>query len=407
MIGFAEAIAALREVAPAPRHEAVALVDAVGRSTVADLAARTALPTAVAAAMDGFACRIEDAASATPETPVRLTAIGASRTGQPFAGALGPMQAVAVATGAVIPEGADAIAVVEDCRVDGDEVTLFAPPRTKHLRAVGEDLQAGATVLPAGTLLTPLAVGLAAAAGHVRLDVVARPSALVLATGPELRPPDARLGPGDVPDSNAPLVAALLQAHGVPTRTAPSVVDDEAALEAALEAACAGSDRPDLIVTTGGASVGRHDVVRRVLGAAGEVRFDGIRVRPGRPAMLGAWTGVPWLALPGTPHAVAVLGTVLLRAWSETAAGRAADGEGLGREAARLETPLRGVPGRTVLQLGRRWTDAEGRRRTAPLERSDASRMRDLARADALIVVPEGVSPEAGAVVDTLAFGDA
>lgn len=420
-----EAIAALRAVAPAPRAERVPLGRAAGRVTAAPLLARTDMPNVDVAAMDGYACRAEDCGDASDARPVRLRVVGASRTGGPPPGAIGPGEAVAVATGAALPDGADAIAVVERTRPVGDGVLLFAPAARKHLRRAGEDLERGVAALPAGVPLDPLRLALAASLGHAEAVVVRRPRVAVLATGPELAAPGAELGPGEVHDSNGPLVAALLRALGAEVWTLPTVVDDEAALREALSDAAGGTagrddadglggepdagpagaaEAPDLIVTTGGASVGRYDVVRRVLAEEGDPRFDGVRVRPGRPALMGAHRGTPWLALPGTPHAVALLGTVLLSVWAHAATGRAGEPPFLRREAAVCAVPLTGAQDRTVLLLGRSYGDAAGLRRVAPLPRVATSRLMGLSEADTLIVLPPGGDRAAGEPVEVVPF---
>lgn len=411
-----EAIAAVRAAAPAPRAERVPLERAEGRVTAAPLVARADMPNVDVAAMDGFACRAVDTADAGDATPVRLRVVGASRTGGPAPGAIGPGEAVAVATGAALPGGADAVAVVERSRPDGDGVLLVVPAARKHVRRAGEDLERGVAELPAGVALDPLRLALAVSLGHAEAVVVRRPRVAVLATGPELAGPGAELAPGDVHDSNGPLVAALLRALGAEVRTLPTVVDDEAALRQALGDAGGGrgggpdagpggeAGAPDLIVTTGGASVGRHDVVRRALADEGDLRFDGVRVRPGRPALMGSYRGTPWLALPGTPHAVALLGTVLLSVWAYAATGRAGEPPVLRREAALCDAPLTGAPDRTVLTLGRSYGDAAGLRRVAPLPRVARSRLMGLAEADTMIVLPPGGDRAAGEPVEVVPF---
>jgi molybdopterin molybdotransferase len=401
-VTLAEAIMAVRAVAPALRAERVPLGRAAGRVTAAPLLARSDMPNVDVAAMDGYACRAEDAADAGDASPVRLRVVGSSRTGGPPAGAIGPGEAVAVATGAALPDGADAIAVVERVRPDGDGVLVFAPAARKHVRRAGEDLERGVAALPAGVALDPLRLALAASLGHAEAAVVRRPRVAVLATGPELAAPGAELGPGDVYDSNGPLVSALLRDLGAEVRTLPTVVDDGAALRQALADGAARS--PDLIVTTGGASVGRYDVVRRVVTEEGDLRFDGVRVRPGRPALMGSYRGTPWLALPGTPHAVALLGTVLLSVWAHAATGRAGEPPFLRRETAACDAPLTGAPDRTVLMLGRSYGDAAGLRHVAPLPRAAASRLMGLAEADTLIVVPPGGDRVAGEPVEVVPF---
>ncbi len=401
-VSLDDALAALASVAPEPRAERVPLDEALGRTLAAPLVARADVPNLDVAAMDGYACRAEDARDAHADRPVRLRVVGSSRTGGPLPGALEAGQAFAVATGAAMPEGADAIAIVERTRREGDEVLLLAPARTKHVRRIGEDLQRNVARLPAGRLLDPVAVGLAASLGHAEATVVRRPQVAVLATGPELAPPGSELAPGDVHDSNGPLVAALLRALGAEARVLPTVVDDEAALRASLDEVGA---EADLIVTTGGASIGRYDVVRRVVTAEGALHFDGIRVRPGRPTLLGRLRDRPWLALPGTPHAVALLGTVLMGAWAHAALGRSGDPPFERRIRAICDASIPGAAERTILTLARLGSDERGCRHVAPLPRADASRLLSLAAADALIVVPPGGSAEAGELAEVVRFG--
>jgi molybdopterin molybdotransferase len=398
-----DACAALRAVAPAVRPEEVPLERALGRVLAAPVRARGDVPNLDVAAMDGYACRHADAAEASAERPARLRVVDGSRAGGPAPRAVGPGEAVAIATGAAIPEGADAIAVVERTRREGEAVLLTAPADRKHVRRAGEDLQRGVAALAAGTALDPVRLGLAASLGHESVEVARRPRVRVLTTGPELAAVGAALAAGEVHDSNGPLVAAALRAAGAEPEVAPRATDDEAALRRALDAG--GGPAPDLIVTTGGASVGRYDVVRRLLVAEGTPVFDGILVRPGRPALLGRIAGVPWLALPGTPHAVAVLGTLLLAEWAHAALGRAGEPPCRGRHRAVCDGEVRGAAERTVLALGRTRLDEEGRLRVAPRAHRGASRLLGLAEADAVIVLPPGGGATAGETVEVAAFG--
>lgn len=246
-------------------------------------------------------------------------------------------------------------------------------------------------------------MGLVASLGHATVEASRRPRVRVVTTGPELAPIGSELSAGEVHDSNGPLVTAALDAAGVRAELGPRAADDEAALRAAL----AGEDEPppDLIVTTGGASVGRYDVARRLLEGDGTPIFDGVRVRPGRPAALGRVGGVPWLALPGTPHAVAVLGTLLLGEWAHAALGRVGSSPYLARVPAVCESEVRGAAERTVLALGRTRVDEDAVLRVTPRPHGGASRLLALARSDALIVVPPGGGAAPGETIDVVGFG--
>ncbi|MDZ7706316.1 MAG: molybdopterin molybdotransferase MoeA [Trueperaceae bacterium] len=413
------AVATMARVAPPPVAVHLPLAEALGRTLAEDLVARADHPGVDVAAMDGYACRLIDAQAADSEasdgqasdgqapdaqaadgrTVARLRVVGASYAGSPFAGEVGPGEAVAIATGAAIPEGADAIVVVEATERHGDEVVLREPATPRHVRKRGEDLQRGVSALPAGGVLDAPRIGLAAALGHDRVAVARKPGIAVLVTGGEVASTHGELRPGDVFDSNGPLITALVRALGAEPIDLGRVEDDPGALRSALDRASGA----DLIVTTGGASVGRYDLVRKGMGSAAE-RFESIRVRPGGPALLGEHAGTPWLGLPGTPVAVAVVGTVLLSAWAHAALGRAGPSPFARREVAICDGPVRGVPSKSALWLAKTWTDADGRRRVAMLPRQGSSRIEALARADALVVVPPGPTLEPGSLAEVLPF---
>jgi molybdopterin molybdotransferase len=398
-----EACAALRDVAPAPVAEGVPLQAAHGRVLARPVRARGDVPNLDVAAMDGYACRFVDAAEARAERPARLRVVDGSHAGGPAPRPIGPGEAAQIATGAALPAGADAIAVVERCRREGEDVLVTAPADRKHVRRAGEDLQRGVAALEPGTLLDPVRVGLVASLGHATVEAIRRPRVRVVTTGPELASLGSELAAGEVHDSNGPLVTATLHALGVRPEVGPRAPDDEAALRAAL--ATDDGPPPDLIVTTGGASVGRYDVARRLLEGEGTPVFDGVRVRPGRPAAFGRVGGVPWLALPGTPHAVAVLGTLLLAEWAHAALGRAGSSPYVGRLPAVCEGEVRGASERTVLALGRTRVGDDARLRVTPRPHGGASRLLALARSDALIVVPPGGGAGAGETVEVVGLG--
>ncbi len=394
------AVAAMARVAPLPATVRLPLAQALGRTLAEDLVARADHPGVDVAAMDGYACRLTDAQAEDGRTLARLRVVGGSYAGSPYAGEVGPGEAVAIATGAAIPSGADAIVVLEATERDGGEVVLHEPATPRHVRRRGEDLQRGVTALPAGGVLDAPRIGLAAALGHDRVAVVREPEVGVLVTGGEVASASGELRPGDVFDSNGPLIDALLRTLGAEPIGLGRVEDDAEALRDVLDRASSAA----LIVTTGGASVGRYDLVRKGMGNAAAERFDSIRVRPGGPALLGEYAGTPWLGLPGTPVAVAVVGSVLLGAWAHAALGRAGPSPFARREVAICDGPVRGVPSKAALWLARTWTDVDGRRRVAMLPRQGSSRIEALARADALVVVPPGPTLESGSRAEVLPF---
>jgi molybdopterin molybdotransferase len=252
--------------------------------------------------MDGFAVRAEDVAGGAA---VRL--VGESRAGVPFPGSLGPGEAVRISTGAEVPAGADAILRVEDADDRGGAVVATVPPAPgTAVRRRGEDVREGQVLLPAGHRVAPHEVGVVAAAGHARVSCRRRPRVAVVGSGDELVQPGERAGPGQVFDSNRHGIAAQARGAGAEVVGLVLVPDDLAATEAALREVLDGT-RPDLVVTIGGVSVGRHDHLRPALEACGvrQVLF-GLAIRPGHPLWLGERGDQLVLGLPGNPVSSAV-----------------------------------------------------------------------------------------------------
>ncbi|HEU0318805.1 MAG TPA: molybdopterin molybdotransferase MoeA, partial [Solirubrobacteraceae bacterium] len=268
-------VAAQIRVLPA---EPVALGQAHGRFLADDVAATLDLPPFASSAMDGYAVRAAD-------TPGHLGVVGESAAGSPFAGELEPGQAVVISTGAVVPSGADAVVPVERVTRDGElvEVTAAIPPG-EFVRAPGSDVRRGSLILAAGTRLGPAQIGAAAAAGLSSLSCHRRPRVAVLTTGSELRPPGEPLEPGEIYDANGPMLSAALRATGVEVARIPAVGDEEDAHRAALGAAL----EHDVVISSGGVSMGTHDLVRGV-GADLGIRevFWKVALRPGKPLAFG------------------------------------------------------------------------------------------------------------------------
>lgn len=307
-------------VAPLPMVS-LDLADADGSVLAEDLYAAVSVPPFDSAAMDGYAVRLADLPPGGGSVTLRVAgdvAAGPS-DGPSDATEIGPGQAVRIMTGAPIPPGADAVIPVEHTStgrfVAGtpraeDSVTLARRPRP-HVRSAGEDVRAGELLAQAGTQVTAALVGALAASGTVRVPVRRRPLVAVISTGSELVPVGKALGPGQITDSNGPMLAAAARAAGADVVRLGPVSDDPAALRAALDAAVL--DAVDLIVTAGGVSAGAADVVREVLAApspgtgdragtgATDVDVATVAMSPGKPQALARWRGVPWLALPGNP----------------------------------------------------------------------------------------------------------
>lgn len=278
--------------APLP-SEPVAIEDAAGRVLAGDLRATADVPRFDNSAMDGFAVR-----SAASSGPLRV--VGESRAGVPAGVALGPGEAIRISTGALLPAGADAVVPIEQVRERDGAVTLMAPVTPgRHVRRAGEDLRAGAVVLTAGTRLGAGALAVAAGAGAGALACARRPRVAILSTGDELRPPGSPLAPGEIHNSNAPMLAALAAAEGAELVAVSTVPDTREATETALAAAL---EQADVVVLSGGVSVGPHDHVKPALDALGVAqRFWRVDLQPGKPTWFGTRGTQLVLGLPGNP----------------------------------------------------------------------------------------------------------
>ena len=286
----------LDNVDPTPA-EMVALAHACGRVLAADLAAQRTQPPADVSAMDGYAVRATDVASA----PARLRLIGEVAAGRPFAGCVGPGEAARIFTGGVMPEGTDTVVIQERTERDGDVVTVAAPARPRaNVRVAALDFARGSVLLKNGRRLTGRDIALAAAMNHATIPVHRRPRIAVLATGDELVAPGTTPGPGQIVYSNGFALAAMAREEGaeiIDLGIVPDLVDATAAA-----AQRAGTSGADVLVTTGGASVGEYDLVQKALASQGmALSFWKIALRPGRPMMHGRLGRMRVLGLPGNP----------------------------------------------------------------------------------------------------------
>jgi molybdopterin molybdotransferase len=272
--------------------ESVAIAEAGSRVTAAEVTARVDLPPFASSAMDGFAVRAAD-------LPGTLRIVGESAAGRPFDGQLEPGCAVAISTGAVVPESADAVVPIENVSKTDNRVEISGTVEPgAHVRPRGGDVASGEIVVPAGVRLTPARLAATAAAGVGELACVRRPRVVVLATGSELVDPGRSLRPGQIYETNSLMLSTALIAAGAEVVAQPPVADDEDATRAALEVGLSA----DVLVTSGGVSVGEHDLVRAAEQELGvEEVFWRVAMKPGKPVSFGVRGETLVFGLPGNP----------------------------------------------------------------------------------------------------------
>lgn len=281
------------------RVERVALTAAVGRVAAADVVSAVDVPPFDRAAMDGYAVIAEDTFGAGRYEPRVLTRVETVYTGDTPRQTVARGQCAEIATGAPMPDGADAVVMVEETERDGDAVKVFTPVYPKqHVGRRGADFGAGATVVGRGLLLTPARIGAIAAAGLAGVEVFGKPRVAILSTGNEVADPGTPLAPGHIYDINRFTLDAITREHGgepFALPAAPDTIDD---LTSSLTRAAANAD---IIVFSGGSSVGERDLILDVIRARGEIVFHGIAVKPGKPTVFGRVDGKPVLGMPGYP----------------------------------------------------------------------------------------------------------
>ena len=336
----------LASQAPLPRDtEEVGLDDAHGRLLAADLASKVDDPRFDNSAMDGWAVREADCA----EPGATLRIVGTSQAGSSDIPAVGAGEACSIMTGAPLPEGADAIVMVEDSSTEGDSVTISGPARPGYIRRRGENLREGEPALTAGTVLTPAAVSLAATMGHSAIEVVRRPRVAVIGVGDELTQPGQPLGDGAIYESNTYGIASLVTRMGGEPVRHEAIHDSIDLLRETLDEAAEGCDA---ILTSGGVSMGKWDIVRSIMEEEGDVSFWRVLMRPGGPPLFGTWRGTPIFGLPGNPVSSHVVFTVLVAPWMASCMG--ADPETGPRLANRVRVvmrePLRGAESKLCMR---------------------------------------------------------
>ncbi len=358
--------------------EKLRLEDTAGRVLAEPARAAVDLPPFPSSAMDGFAVRSED-------TPGRLPVVDRIAAGSPASSALGPGEAMGIATGGVVPEEADAVIPFEYVVEDDNFVEISeAVSPGANVRPRGGDLYEGDTVVEAGTRLGAAQLGALAAAGIPLVACSARPRASVLATGTELRSPGEALGPGQVYEANGLILAAQLGSAGAEVDRLPAVADDAEAHRAALVRGL----ESDVLVTSGGVSVGPHDLVRRIESELGvEEVFWRVAVKPGKPVSFGVRGSTLVFGLPGNPVSSLVAFELFVRPALLALQGHA---DPLPRfEPGRLAAAVRRSPGRDQLVRARSRA-ADGAVELDPLRGQESHMIARAASADALVLLPRG-----------------
>ncbi len=379
--------------------ETVPLNDALGRVLTQDVTALRTQPPASVSAMDGYAVRAADVAA----TPATLTLIGEVAAGHPFEGTVGPGQAARIFTGGVIPAGANAVVIQEVTRREGDRVVVEKPvAQGRNIRLQGIDFTQGDVLLRKGQRLSGRDLMLAAAMNHPTLSVHRRPKVAVVGTGDELVPPGSAPGPGEIVFSNGFALNALARSEGCDVSDLGIARDKIEAIAAKVrEARDWGAD---VLLTTGGASVGEHDLVQRALAAEGlDLSFWRVALRPGRPMMHGKLGAMQVLGVPGNPVSSYVCAFLFLVPLIRRLSGRA-------------DIEPKPVPARLVSALPEnderqdylRATLEEGAEGlvATPVKAQDSSLMANLARADCLVIrAPRAPAAPAGSQVVVLKLG--
>lgn len=375
--------------------ESIALSDCLDRVLAGDVRAEISLPPFANSSMDGYAVRSADAASASPSHPVRLRVIADIPAGSMPAVSINPGEAARIFTGAPLPDGADAVVPVEDTDtqfIPGDDAPL---PESvgilkgvgagSYVRPVGEDIQAGEVILTDGTLLRPQEIGVLAALGLGRVEVIKQPRVAILSTGDELVTVDEPLAPGKIRDVNRYTLAGLVHTYGGEALHIPTARDTLTDVRQRFHEALA--LQPDIIISSAGVSVGSFDVVRAVLAELGQVDFWRVNLRPGKPLAYGHLQGLPFFGLPGNPVSAMVTFDVFVRPVLLKLGGRPNDWQTI---RAQVGSDLTSDGRRSYLRV--RLERAEGRVIAHPTGTQSSGALTSMIKADGLLIIPEDVT---------------
>lgn len=380
---------AQKRIMDAMRHmpaERISLSEALGRVLAEDLVARRTQPPKAVSAMDGYAVRAEDVV----QIPAKLRVVGHVPAGQSYAGRIGPGEAVRIFTGAPLPDGADAIVIQENTEAGENTVEVVdgEAPKGRYVRPAGLDFAEGDRLIEKGTVLNARAIGLAAGMNIPWVSVSRKPRIALLATGDEIVMPGEPIADNQIVSSNGLALAGFIEAMGGEPVDLGIAPDSEDALRAMAE----GAHGADMLVTCGGASVGDHDLVQKVLGDIGlEIDFWRIAMRPGKPLMFGHIGETRMLGLPGNPVSALVCATIFLG--PALAAMLGIRGGGPRLQHAVLGNDLGGNDEREDYLRASLEIDDDGEAVATTFSRQDSSVFSGFARADCLLIRPPFAPP--------------
>ena len=378
------------------RTEKVQLDDAAGRVLATNLASKVDDPRFDNSAMDGWAVRAADCEA----EGTTLSIVGTSKAGGEAPPEVSSGEACRIMTGAPVPEGADAIVMVEDSKEVANTVRILGPARPGYIRKRAENLRVGQEALEKGTHLGPAEISLAATMGHGEIEVVVRPKVAIISTGDELVPPGAELSDGQIHESNSFGVAVLIERMGGQAVRYDVVHDTIDGLRTTLDSA---ASECDAILTSGGVSMGDWDLVRRLMEEDGEIAFWRVMIRPGGPPLFRTWKGTPLFGLPGNPVSSHVVFISLVAPWlSHCMEAHPENGPTLAdRVRVKLTEGIEGAPGKLCMRRIRIEAGEDGM--TASVHTHQGSgNIHSMVAHNGLTLLPPDTDAEPGDIIDAL-----
>ena len=394
-VSLERAIELACEVPMVRRTEIVSLDEARGRVLAAGLASKVDDPRFDNSAMDGFAVRAEDCTN----SGTKLEIVGTSQAGSTDLPVVRKGQGCRIMTGAPIPEGADAIVMVEDTEIEGEHVIINGPVRPGYIRRRAENLSIGQEALPEGTQLSSASLALAGTMGHGVLEVIEKPRIAILSTGDELISPGAELKSGQIYESNSHALASLVEAMGCQAIRLESANDSMDELRKTLDSL---TDY-DAILTSGGVSMGEWDLVRKIMEEEGEISFWRMKLRPGGPPLFGTWKNTPLFGLPGNPVSSLVVFHVLVAPWIAKLLGYHEEmGPRISQQVSvRLADDVSGAPGKLCLRRIR-ITSENGELIATTHTHQGSGNIHSMVAHNGLTLLPPDTDGKAGDIIDAL-----
>ena len=373
--------------------ESCSLDEAHNRILAAPLVSKVDDPPFDNSAMDGFAMKYED----THNPPTKLSIIGTVNAAkQENKNEVVSGQAVKIMTGAPIPNGCDSILQIERCNVQNNTVTLKEPSKKHFIRKKGENLKKGEIILKSGSRMTPSRIGLSATMGYPNIPVLKKAKIAIISTGDELRQPGEELQGGEIYESNSYGLAGLVRWLGHEPVRMHSVSDTMDELRNALDDA---ANNCDLIITSGGVSMGEWDLVRRIMEEEGDIHFWRVKIRPGSPPLFGKWKNTPIFGLPGNPVSSHVVFRMLIAPWLRKITG--ADGPHEIQTKARLTTKIKSTKDCLTLRRVTIGKDDDGLTASSTIHQGSGN-LASLALSEGLTLLQPGEEPRIGDIINVL-----